>query len=174
MADNRLSEGRMISLAGATAASSIVAGTLVATNTGGNSIYSYCKETVGLSGTGGAIGIRFIGILDDNVSAGQNPVNVWVEGVFALQFASSISTAYIGQPVYSCISGAGMLISNSGTTGEIPLGTIVGLGRGELSGQYVHVKITPGAFNWGCFGRVDAIATADAVLEFGNLFPPVL
>lgn len=175
MPENRRGEGRLVVLENCTAASNIVGGTMIAVGSGANQALSFSSETTGLTSTGGGMGVRFVGILDDDVSAGQCPIAVWTDGIFELQLASSITTAaLIGRPVYACISGGGLLVQTLGAvTGTIPVGTVVGLAAGT-SGQYVRVKITPGAYNWGIFGRVDAIATSNAVLDFGNIFPPVL
>src|SRR3990167_8719252 len=119
MPENRLSEGSRVTLANATAASNIDAGTMVAVNTGANTIYTFAREVTGLSATGGGIGCRFIGVLDDNVSAGQSPIVVWTDGVFEFQLATAISTAvFVGMPVYGPLSGAGIRV---GQVGDGPL-----------------------------------------------------
>ena len=174
MAENRISEGRLVTLEGATAASNIVAGTMVGLNTGSNSIYSYSRETAGFSGTAGAFGMRFIGILDEDVSAGQCPVTVWTEGVFRLRFqlGNSGAAAFVGRPVFACSSGGGLLVStNSGgaagnPTGTNPIGTVVAWGVSGTAGDWLDVKINPGAFLWGS----NMIATTG----LGNNYPPTL
>jgi hypothetical protein len=141
---------------------------MVAVNTGVSLVYTFCNETAGLSGTAGAAGMRFIGILDDDVSAGQCPVTVWTEGVFELTLQSAITTAaLIGRPVWGAISGTGNLVTTLGpATGSLPIGSVVGLTNGT-SGQTVNVKIMPGAFRWGAFGTVTGT-------ENGNTFPATL
>ena len=168
MSENRISEGNYIFLEGATAASNIAAGRMVGTNTAVSTIYTLTRETAGLSGTGGAFGMRFIGILDDDVSAGQVGVGVWTEGVFELQLQSGITTgALLGRPVYAAISGTGNLVSTlDAATGSFPVGSVVGLINGT-SGQYVRVRITPGAFRWGAWNSVTGITQ-------GNTFPPTV
>ena len=165
--ENLISEGRLVTLE-CTAASNIAAGRMVAVNTGASMVYTFCNETVGLSGTAGAAGMRFIGILDDDVSANQCPITVWTEGVFELQLSSAITTAaLIGRPVWGAISGTGNLVTTlAPNTGSYPVGSVVGLTNGT-SGQTVNVKIKPGAFRWGSWNSVTGT-------EVGNHFPPTL
>ena len=166
--ENLISEGKLVTLEGCTAASNIAAGRMVAVDTGASMIYSFDSEVAGLTGTGGAHGVRFIGILDDSVSAGQSPVTVWTEGVFDLQLQSAISTAaLIGRPVWGAVSGGGALVTTLGTTtGSYPIGSVVGLTNGT-SGEYVRVKIKPAAFRWGPYLSLTGT-------ENGSHFPPTL
>ena len=165
--ENRLSEGSIVTLE-CTAASNIVAGRMVAVNTGASMVYSFVHTTVGLSGTAGAMGMRFVGVTDDDVSAGQCPITVWTEGVFEFTLHSAISTAaLIGRPVWGAVSGAGNLVTTLGpNTGSLPIGSVVGLTNGT-SGQTVNVKIKPGAFRWGAWNSVTGT-------ENGNTFPATL
>lgn len=175
--ENRISEGNLVYLEKCTAASNIVAGRMVGINTGALTIFSYDREAAGFSGTGMAWGNRFIGILDEDVSAGQVGMSVWTKGIFELQLASSITTAAsIGHPVWGCNSGGGRFVTTEGTgatgaandmvTGVYPIGTVVGLTNGT-SGQYVRVKITPGAFRWGAL-------LSSTGTHMGNNFPPTI
>ena len=166
--ENKISEGKLVYLEKCTAASNIAAGRMIGINTGANTLFSFDSESVGFSGTGGAKGARFVGILDESVSAGQVGVNVWTEGVFDLQLQSAISTgATIGHPVWGAVSGGGALVTTLGTTtGETPIGTVVGIVNGT-SGEFVRVKITPGAFNWGAL-------LSSTGTHMGNNFPPSL
>jgi len=173
--ENKISEGNLVYLEKCTAASNIAAGRMIGINTGANTLYSYDRESVGFSGTGGGFGVRFIGILDESVSAGQVGVNVWTKGIFEFQLASSIETAAtIGHPVWGCISGGGALVTTEASgvaptamaTGCLPIGTVVGLTNGT-SGEYVRVKITPGAFNWGAL-------LSSTGTHAGNNFPPTI
>jgi len=45
-----------------------------------NTVYLFSQGTAGFSGTGGGHGMRFVGILDDDVSANQCRHGVWTEG----------------------------------------------------------------------------------------------
>lgn len=175
MSENRKSEGRIVTLENSTAAVNMSAGSMVAVLTGTQEIYPCDRETAGLSSTAN-VGMHFVGILDDSVSALESPINIWTEGVFKIQLASSIATAaFVGMPVFACNSGCGTLIETSGATGDYPIGTVVGASAGGgTSGQYVQVKIYPGAYRWSIYGRANAIATADAVLELGSIWPPVI
>ena len=174
MAENMIGGGALVTLEGATCASNIVAGTMVGVNTAANSIFSYCRETTGFSGTGGAFGMRFVGVLDDNVSAGQVSPAVWTEGIFRFQLQAGNSGAVlVGRPVYAASSGAGLLVSaNSGgaasvPTGTWPVGTVVQYGVSGTAGDYLHVKINPGAYFWGG-------AFMKASTGWGNDYPPSL
>ena len=175
MSENRKSEGKLVTLENATAASNISAGRFAAVLTGANTIYSLDKETTGLISTAN-VGMHCVGILDDTISGGQSPVVVWTEGVFQVQLATSITTAaFVGMPVYPCTSGGGSLVTTSGTTGDYPLGTVVGCSAGGgTSGQYVQVLITPGAKRWGSFGLGSAHVTGTGPTEFGNIWPPIV
>ena len=166
--ENRISEGKLVYFEKCTAASNISAGRMVATNTAVGTIFTFAGETTGLSGTAGAFGARFIGILDEGVSALQVGMSIWTEGIFDLQLCSGITTAAtIGHPVYGAISGSGNLVGTLGTTtGETPIGTVVGRTNGT-SGEYVRVKIVPGAFNWGAL-------LSSTGTHMGNNFPPSL
>lgn len=173
MSENLVSEGRLLTLEGATAFSNIAAGRLVVVATGINSIFSGDREAASNSSTA-MIGGACLGILDEAVSAGQEPITVWTEGVFRLQLASSSTlsaTAMIGKPVYIVNSGGGALVDTTAVTGDYPVGTIVGIPDGlEPSGKFVNVKITPGAFRWGVFG----VQTATQANNFGHVFPPLI
>ena len=166
--ENLISEGKLVTLENCTAASNISAGRMVGVATGASMVYTFANETTGMESTGGAHGMRFIGILDDDVSAGQCPVTVWTEGVFDLQLQSAISTAaLIGRPVWGAVSGTGNLVTTLGTTtGSYPIGSVVGLTNGT-SGEYVRVKIKPGAFRWGSWNSVTGLTN-------GSHFPATI
>jgi len=172
MSENLISEGRLITLEGATAGSNIAAGRMICVDSGRNTLFTACRETSGFTATAKAGG-RFIGILDESVSAGQEPISVWTEGVFKLQLcsASTLSaTAMIGKPVYLSNSGSGNLVDCTAVTGDLAIGTIVGMPGGtEPSGAYINVKITPGAFRWGVFG----VQTGTVANYFGHVYPPL-
>jgi len=173
MAENRISEGELVTIDHATAASNIAAGRFVAIDTGSNQIYSCDHESVGFSGSALA-GARCLGVLDEDVSAGQCPITVWTKGVFKFRINSGSTfsaTAMIGHPVFASVSGGGFRVDHTGTTGDVSLGTVVGLpvGTTEPSGSYVRVKINPGAFRWGVYG----VQTATVAMYFGNVWPPL-
>jgi len=173
MAENRINAGRLVLLEGATAFSNIAAGMMVATCSDTNAIYSYSRETTGLT-TGGSMGVRFLGVLDQDVSAGQITFPIWTEGVFRFQL-EPLSTAVVtvGTPVFVATSGGGqMVIAGSGpaaplVSGTLALGTVVSLGGSGTAGNWLDVKINPGAFLWG--GAAMAASTGH-----GNNFPPQL
>jgi hypothetical protein len=171
--ENYMSEGSKIYLEGATAASNIVAGTMVAVNTASNQIYSYELTTAGLSGTAGGMGIRFIGVLEDNVSAGQVGVTVATEGIFRFRLSTAMSanySAWIGRPVFVATGGLGQeVIAGADAavgvlTGALAIGTVVdasGAGLCKNTGDWVAVKINPGAFRWGPWSCTTATLRGD-------------
>jgi hypothetical protein len=171
--ENFVSEGNLIALQ-ATAFSNIAAGRMVAVHSATNAIYSFDGEAAGASSTARSLGMRFIGILADDVSANQCPIVIYTRGVFDLQLQSAITTAArVGRPVYPCVSGGGLLVSTTGyASGCVPVGTVVGIQSGAAaglgtSGSFVQVKITPGAFRWRAFG-------SETGIEQGDNFPPSL
>ena len=175
MAENMIGGGALVTLEGATCASNIAAGSMVGVNTAANTIFSYSRETAGFSGTAGAFGMRFIGVLDDDVSAGQVSPAVWTEGVFRFRFqlGNSGGAALVGRPVYAASSGGGTLVSSfsggaaGNPTGTWPVGTVVQYGVSGTAGDYIHVKINPGAFLWGGYAMI-------ATTGLGNDYPPTL
>ena len=64
MPENRRSEGFLVTLENATAASNIAAGTMVATESGLNTIFSADREVAGLTASA-SLGSRIIGVLDE-------------------------------------------------------------------------------------------------------------
>ena len=172
MAENLISEGRLVTLEGATAGVNMSAGILVCVDSGVNTVWPGDRETAGFSSTAKGGG-RFLGVLDEDVSAGQEPITVWTEGVFKFQLCSGSTlsaTAMIGKPVFLNNSGCGTLVDVTAVTGDFAIGTIVGMPDGtEPSGDYVNIKITPGAFRWGVYG----VQTATIANYFGNVWPPL-
>ena len=164
MSENYRSEGRIVTLENATAASNIAAGTPVAIATAANSVYTLGRTVTGFSGTGQSMGSRFIGVLDEAVSAGQSPINVIAQGVFQFTMSSAITTAYIGIPVFG---DSGQVVEVVGSlTGTLSIGTIVGVPTGELSGQVVQVRIHPGALD-------NFEYLLDTGTEMGNVIPRI-
>jgi len=177
--NNYISEGKLVVFENATAYSNIAAGRMVAIDSGANNITSFDTETAGFTGTGAMLGARFIGVLDDNVSANQSPVAVWTEGVFQFILDTAISTAaLIGRPAFAARSGGGQYVSTlaaGAATGQLPIGTFVGVSTMTItapaatmgtSGTWARVKIMPGAFRWG----PRAVATGSCI---GFNFPPL-
>jgi hypothetical protein len=146
---------------------------MVGIDTGTNLVYSLDRESAGFSGSAKA-GMRFIGILDEDVSAGDSPITVWTQGVFRLRLASSSAmtgSAIVGKPVWTCNSGGGEIVDVTGVTGDFPIGNIVGWdGTAEPSGDYIDVRINPGAYRWGVYG----VQTATAGMYFGAVWPPLM
>ena|SRR3990167_394884 len=177
MAENRISGGRLITLEGCTAFSNIAAGTLLAVNTASNGVYSFCRETTGLN-TAGSFGMRFLGVLDDDISAGQVCFNVWTEGIFRvrLQLANTASVT-VGQPVFPGLSGAGLgVVANTGgtaaggvlnVTGTQSIGTVVGRSASGTAGEWIDIVIKPNALLWGPYAMA-------ATTGLGNNYPPSL
>jgi len=173
MPENYVSEGRLVKLENATAASNIAAGAQVAVNTAANTVYSFSRDTTGLA-TAGSFGARFLGVLDEDVSAGQDNFSIWTHGVFTWQIASGQTSVdgFVGVPVFGEASGGGFLVTTLtgglNITGSLPIGTIVGQQyQGAAgSGCWVLVKINPGAFRWGGFSA--ATGTGQ-----GDCFPPI-
>lgn len=175
MAENRMSEGELVTLVGATAASNIAAGCMVGIATGGNAVFSLDRESVGLTNSARAGG-TFIGVLDETVVEGQSPITVWTQGVFKFRLNSETTmtgSAAIGKPVFAQTSGGGALVDYTGTTGDQAVGTVVGYDLGiEISCGYVRIKISPASFNWGCFGIAQAGASSGTGYE-GHVYPPL-
>ena len=179
MAENRRSDGVLTTFENCTAISNIPAGTPVAIR---NQTSGYAADICTLGHDVAALtasdlcGYSFIGVLDEDVSAGECPVTVWTEGVFRFQFASSVATAqcHPGAPVFA-ESGQTVNIHAGGPTGDVAIGSMVNLmwsagavvpgmgaavtGTRHTGKPYVDVRIKPGVFRW---GTVIAAATASA------------
>jgi len=84
MSENLRSEGKIVLLENVTAASNMIAGTLVGAS--GTLIYSLTSGTTGFAATA-TLNYGFIGILDDDISAGDAPISVITEGVFEFGLA---------------------------------------------------------------------------------------
>lgn len=147
MAEQRKSEGALVTLENVTAASNIAAGSMVGVS--GTLLYSLSSATINLTAT---LGYAFVGILDESISAGQSPITIWTEGVFAIQIASGATDANLfpGQPVWSDGSG---YVTTPGAEGDAAVGTIVGISNATFGGTgaadiRAYVKIRPMGFNW--------------------------
>lgn len=164
MSENLKSEGNLVTLEGVSAVSNIAAGTPVGLATATNHIHTFGLTVAGQEGTGQSFGSRFIGILDEDVSAGQTPINVLTKGIFQLTMSSAITTSYVGEPVFGDSGAVVAVVGN--TTGSLSIGTVVGVPAGELSGQVVQVRIHPGALQ--PFQYLLNTGT-----EIGNVFPRI-
>jgi len=152
MAENRRSEGRLVTLEGATAASNIVAGSMVGTSgVTGHLVYTLSSSTVGL-GLSGNLGQCFLGVLDEDVSAGDSPITVWTEGVFEFELSTAALSGalYLGAPVWASDSGTvGQEVNIIGETGSHAIGTLVGAPAwATTSVGHVQVKISPAMYHW--------------------------
>ena len=153
MSENRVSEGVLVTYEHATAASNIVAGTPVCYSSAGSTlIYTLATDTTSQSATN-SLAVRFIGILDEDVSAGDSPITVWTEGVFRMITDSDSETAhgYIGAPVWSEDGNTYACHLGLGSTGAPPIGTLVSVPSAAVTRVYVDVRINPGAYRWTIF-----------------------
>ena len=145
--ETRMSEGKLVTLENVTAASNLTAGDMIAVS--GHMVYSLSSATIATTAT---LGYSFVGVLDENVSAGQSPITVWTEGIFKFPLASGATEANImpGLPVWCDGSG---YVTTPGAQGDAAVGTIVGISNatyGSTGGAavYVYVKIRPMEYNW--------------------------
>ena len=148
MPENKRSEGMLVTLEGAWAASNIVAGTPVQGASATNAIYTLGDNTTG-AGTGHNAE-RFLGILDEDVSASQTPITVWTKGVVRMILNADMSATDIhnGNPVFA---NSGLIVNSRKAlkTGYAAIGTIVGrISATVSSGGYINVKINPGSYRW--------------------------
>lgn len=164
MAETRRSEGTLVTLQFCTAASNIPAGTPLACASASNTIYTLGLSTTGLGMTAG-LGSYFIGIADQDLSANQSPVTVWVAGVFELTASSAWTTAYVGDAVGA---DSGRVCTNAYIVGNPPIGSYIPAGTGERSGATIHVKINPAVWRWTTVGAVTISGTA---VYQGTAFP---
>jgi predicted RecA/RadA family phage recombinase len=166
MSETRLSEGKLVTLEAVTAASNIAAGAMVGVS--GTLLYTLSSATINVTAT---LGYSFVGILDEDISAGQSPVTVWAEGIFMLPVASGAADANLmpGYPVWSDGSG---YVTTAGPEGDAAVGTIVGMSNatyGSTGGAaiYAYVRIRPMAFNW----TIAATAALSATAPLPGSFP---
>ena len=169
MAEQRKSEGRLVTLENVTAASNITAGQMVAVS--GTLLYTLSSATNGFGDTA-TQGYHFVGILDESVSAGQSPITVWTEGVFLLPLNSAATSGNIniGQPVWA-ISGTNQ-VGTPGSNGDMSVGSLVGIQGGtwqNTAAGRVYVKIRPGGFNW----TIAATAGLSATAPLPGAYPPL-
>lgn len=167
MAENRKSEGRLVTLF-LTAASNIDAGALVGVS--GLLAYNLSSGTTGLGNTA-TLGYNFIGISDDDISAGQCPITVWVEGVFTIPLSSASTSGLLtpGNPVWASSGTLAAQFTNTnamaihpGNTGDAPIGSLVGARQNTAAG-FVDVKINPARWRWSVLGNGGTTATSPCV-----------
>jgi len=156
----------LVTLINSTAASNIAAGTPLAIGTGGGAIYTLGDNVVNFSATA-LMGYHFIGIADQNYSAGDCPVTVWTKGVFRLQTTAdgnSATNCHAGQAVFAS-SGSVVRVGAAATTGDMAIGSIVSR---PLSGSntWCDVKINPSMFRWSVFAGAGPTASANPVFAF--------
>lgn len=169
MAQNRRSEGVLLTIE-ATAASNIVAGTPVAIGTalgGSHLVYTLGVSPVNLSGTGKELGHRFIGVLDESVSAMDCPITIWTEGIFRFQVSTANATGNAFQFVPAGPdSGMSILYGDAAfLTAGACIGTVLGVQNAEASSQgYVDVRITPAVWRWTIYNANDLTAVAPQAL----------
>jgi hypothetical protein len=133
-----------------------------------NTIYTLGNATTGLLFTGG-VGYYFIGIADQDLSAGQTPVTVWVEGVFELTASSAWTTAYIGDAI---MPDSGKVVDNTRVglvSGNACIGSYIPAGSGERSGRSVLVKINPGVWRWMTYSQTSSLSSGAQALAFPRI-----
>ena len=113
------------------------------------------------------MGYHFVGITDENYSAGDCPVTVWTKGVFRLQSTvdeNSATNLHAGHPVFAD-SGMVVNIGRASVTGDIAIGSIVSR---PISGTstWLDVKINPAMFRWSVFAGAGPTASANPVFAF--------
>jgi len=167
MSEVRYSEGNLVTFEDCTAYSNISAGEMVCLGTaaaagGGTNIFTLGHAVAGLSASA-LLGYHFIGVLDEDISAGQSPVTVHTNGIFKMVTSSGNLTAnmVIGYPAYAG-SGNIVTIGVGHATGDVPIGSLVGLcGSGTLAtGAYVDIMIRPGAYRWTIWQQAITAATS--------------
>jgi len=147
MSEKTFNEGMLVTLK-VTAASNMSAGDMVGIS--GTIAYSLSSATINNTAV---LGYTFAGILDEDISAAQCPINVWTQGVFTMLLASGATAAQVlpNQPVWA--DGAGN-VTMIGTDGDACIGKLVGVHNGTWSAtgggvaKRVYVKINPMMFNW--------------------------
>ena len=158
------SEGKLVTLQFCTAASNFAAGTLLACASASSTLYTLGLSTTGFGMTGGQ-GHYFIGITDQDHSALDTTMNIWVEGVFELTASSAWTTAYIGDPVFA--DSGRVCLNVAVTTGDCPIGSYIPAGTGERSGRTILVRINPMTWRWNTYGH----QSNDGSGIFGGAFP---
>jgi len=161
----------LLTLTECAAASNIPAGTPVALLTGSTMIYTLGDSTPGFSCTA-LMGHHFIGITEEDYSAGDSPVTIWTKGVFKLQTASGCSatntTNTLCQAVFAD-SGRYVNIGHATTTGDAAIGTLV-IRAASGSSSWCGVKINPGM--WRRMKYMPNSTTATSYAAFG--FPKLM
>jgi len=89
MSEKTFNEGMLVTLK-VTAASNMSAGDMVGIS--GTIAYSLSSATINNTAV---LGYTFAGILDEDISAAQCPINVWTQGVFTMLLASGATAAQV-------------------------------------------------------------------------------
>jgi len=162
--------GGLVTLLNSTAASNMVAGTLVAIGTATNTVWTLGANITGLVCSALA-GYHFVGVTDTDYSAGDCPVTVFTEGVFRMYTAStgiSATNLYPGQAVFAgegTGNGRIVMVGLAVTTGDMAIGTVVGRPNSGSS-SWCDVKINPARWRWASALQNTPTATANPVLGF--------
>jgi len=173
MAENRRSEGQLVTLY-VTALSNIANGTPIAvgsgsagatTNTG--LAFTLGRSTTGFSSTAQP-GYHFVGVLDEDISAGDCPISVWTKGVFEFTSTTDTTTAAycVGNPVFAD-SGTHVMMGAAQTC-DAAIGSLVSWNK-TVTGVKTLVKINPARWRWTYFESARAAnptGTASPALSF--------
>ena len=167
MSEQLKTEGTLVTIT-VTAASNMSAGDLVAIS--GTMAYSLSSATINNTAV---LGYTFVGVLDENISAGQCPITVWTNGVYPIPIASGAADANImpNQPVWTDGSGH---VTTPGPNGDAAIGTLVGISNntwGSTGGAVVNalVKIQPMMFEWSVASPANVTATGPIAGAFPAL-----
>ena len=147
MSETKIQEGMLLTLK-VTAASNMSAGDMVGIS--GTIAYSLGSATINNTAV---LGYTFAGILDEDISAAQCPINVWTQGIFRMKLASGATDANIipGNPVWTDGSG---YVTTPGPDGDAAIGVLVGVQNAAWSTtgggvtKRVYVKISPMQYKW--------------------------
>jgi len=163
----------LLTLTECTAASNIAAGTPVALLTGSNMIYTLGDSTPGFSCTA-LMGHHFIGITEEDYSAGDSPITVWTEGVFKMYTLAGCSatntTNTLCQAVFAD-SGRVAQVGHATTTGDAAIGTLV-IPAASGSASWFGVKINPAMWRRMAYMPNSCTATSNAALGFPKIVSP--
>lgn len=174
MSENLLSNNNsdgLLTLTDCTAASNIPAGTPVALLTGSTMIYTLGQTVAGFSCTA-LLGHHFIGITDEDYSAGDSPVTIWTNGVFKMYTASGCSATNTTNTLVQAVfakSGRYVQIGHATTTGDAAIGTLI-QPAASGSSSWCGVKINPAM--WRRMKYMPNSTTATSYAAFG--FPKLM
>jgi len=161
----------LLTLTECTAASNIPAGTPVALLTGSTMIYTLSDSTPGFSCTA-LMGHHFIGITDEDYSAGDSPVTVWTKGVFKMYVGGGNSATNTTNTLVQAVfadSGRTVQVGHATTTGDAAIGTLIAPAASG-SASWFTVKINPAM--WRRMKYMPNSTTATSYAAFG--FPKLM